>query len=78
MTKTLTIWFSPDEKPVRIGVYQTRDVTIPKYEQYQLWNGLHWQNVVHDLFDAVERDSYRSLFQNNPWRGFTTNQEAGK
>ncbi len=79
MTKKLTKWFGPDEKPVRIGVYE-RDYQHPTY---QYWNGKYWCRCAIGPIDAIT-NTYKSDLQNIsdgreiPWRGFTTNQEAGE
>jgi hypothetical protein len=69
MNKTLTPWFPPHVKPVRVGVYQVEDDRIePKILEnirpiFSYWNGQNWSNM---------RGPKRERF----WRGLAIDPEA--
>lgn len=72
----LTRWFSPKEKPVHIGVYQTDAKVYPGYVigrkdhiGYQHWNGKHWGLFSNSKEDAVRQAHVKSNFQKNYFRG---------
>lgn len=68
----LTPWFSGDQKPVRVGVYQRHYINHKGYIElrYCWWNGYgfctSWKSP-----DSAERnkDMGLSLEQQMPWRG---------
>ncbi len=66
----LTPWFSGDQKPVRVGVYQ-RDIFGKGIEVYSYWNGNYWCFYSSSVSGAVMKDGLHleSAEQNLPWRG---------
>lgn len=65
----LTPWFPASVKPVRDGVYQTRPVRNTDGPEYQHWNGVFWGRVCSTSNSAYLDRNYRSIFQNDQWRG---------
>jgi hypothetical protein len=65
----LTPWFSGDQKPVRVGVYERKHVwEVPVYAY---WNGEWWGTGAFRKHRAVHKDyiGRPSMHQNLPWRG---------
>ena len=54
---TVTQWFSGDEKPVHIGLYE-RQYDSGNYIEY--WDGLEWRYPV---------SQWPAFIQDVPWRG---------
>ena len=78
MTKKVTRWFHPPEKPVRIGVYQTK--RLPQHacwviEGFSHWNGKKFgmQHSKKEL--ARDFPEYSEAMQDKTWRGFTEEQK---
>lgn len=77
MTKKMTRWFQPHEKPVRVGVYQTRIVRKSAWwvaEGFSHWNGKEFgmQQSTKEL--ARDFPEYSEAVQDKSWRGFTEDQ----
>lgn len=62
----LTPWFTGDQKPVRVGVYQRKQ---GESSHYSYWCGDPWGASAHDMMSAKAYSPYASLSQNLPWRG---------
>lgn len=78
MTKKMTRWFEPHEKPVRAGVYQTK--RLPQHacwviEGFSHWNGKKFgmQHSKKEL--ARDFPEYSEAMQDKTWRGFTEEQK---
>ncbi len=68
----LTPWFTGDQKPVRVGVYQRKNSRHEQYvtaTHYSYWDGAEWCASAHDTLLAKSYCAYASLSQNLPWRG---------
>ena len=68
----LTPWFSGDQKPVRVGVYQRKNSEYEHYiptSHFSYWDGAAWCASAHDMLLARAYSRYVSLSQNLPWRG---------
>lgn len=72
----LTPWYPGDVKPVRVGVYQTKN-QIDKGAVYQRWNGLFWC-LCCDTPDRAATWDDQSLFQRSKWRGLAQPPRRGK
>lgn len=80
MTKKMTRWFGPDEKPVRVGVWQVCDAwecDSKEKHGFQYWNGSYFGlfAISAEKSESHLYASSRSCFQKHHWRGFTTDQE---
>lgn len=64
----LTPWFPADVKPVRVGVYETRDVSVYG-SKYQCWNGKWWGCYSFDVKKAYKDRRGKSCCQCVEWRG---------
>ena len=64
----LTPWFPGHIKPVRPGVYQTDSDGYPE-PLFQHWNGRFWGCAYTSVDNAAVNNSWRSMFQNDAWRG---------
>jgi len=65
MQDTLTPWYPPHIKPVRVGVYET-DTRIGRYQH---WNGQFWGPYDPDARTAWLWKHARSGRQSPRWRG---------
>lgn len=65
MQNTLTPWYPPHIKPVRVGVYET-DTRIGRYQH---WNGQFWGPYDPDVELAAYSHDMRSGYQSPRWRG---------
>ena len=67
----LTPWFSGDQKPVRVGVYQRKYVDQPNFSfaLYAYWDGLRFGSYGHTPAEAKHHKDTQSNIQNLPWRG---------
>ncbi len=65
----LTPWFSGDQKPVRMGVYQRAYADAG--EKYCYWDGQYWGSptVTAKGADHWSFATNESIYQNLPWRG---------
>jgi hypothetical protein len=69
MSQKLTDWFPADVKPVRVGVYQTRQGEEFS-DWFQFWNGTFWSEssgYVDGAFRSQGRPS--EGFNEVEWRG---------
>lgn len=66
MTNTLTPWYPPHIKPVRVGVYETRVIFMSEGENYQYWDGTQWGYCAHRPEYCT---NFPSELQNRCWRG---------
>ena len=76
MTKKMTRWFKPPEKPVRKGVYQIRSLYSNKIFSY--WTGSKWlwsYDTPHAAAHAVAHEKWNTEWQDKSWRGFTEKQK---
>lgn len=66
----LTSWFSGDQKPIRVGVYE-RKYHNTRSRFYCYWNGCCWSVWALTVGQASYLTDYedRSIAQNLPWRG---------
>ncbi|GJH22471.1 hypothetical protein CBA19CS22_38035 [Caballeronia novacaledonica] len=69
MEKTMTEWYPPHVKPVRVGVYMTNALG----GRFQYWNGERWGGYASYERAAVDPQTARleSRFQCVEWRGLT-------
>ena len=65
MSDTLTPWYPPHIKPVRVGVYETNT----RIGRYQHWNGKFWGLFDPDAELAADSHDCRSFYQSPSWRG---------
>ncbi len=71
----LTPWFSGDQKPVRVGVYERKygEADDDEAGLYCYWDGLHWhawEATAYGAYIHVNlRNPHYSAFQYEPWRG---------
>jgi hypothetical protein len=72
MSKLMTEWYPANIKPVHRGVYEKLDVEGKN--GYQRWNGAFWSTWCNSP-QVAEMSDDMSLFQNDPWRGFTKEQK---
>ena len=78
MTKKMTRWFEPHEKPVRVGVYQTK--RLPQFacwvtEGFSHWNGKEFGMQQSTTEIARDFPEYSEAVQDKSWRGFTEEQK---
>ena len=66
MKVTKTNWYSGDQKPVRIGVYE-REYWHGFLFCY--WNGEYWERSFETAHEGLKREA--SIYQDLPWRGVT-------
>ena len=71
MTKKMTRWFQPHEKPVRKGVYEIKDFNPNTVFAY--WNGHKWM-CSFDAIDIASHCRYETSWQDKSWRGFMKDQ----
>lgn len=73
---TITQWFTPNDPPVNIGVYQTCEEGEQFFHMhgYQFWDGEAWGLFNTSPFTAMKEKNNYSSFQNNYWRGLTEKQ----
>lgn len=72
----LTPWFSGDEKPVRVGVYQ-RNYAHPNKKTgtvFNYWNGICWGIYGTTVNEAIKYGYINSDFKKLPWRGVLKNE----
>lgn len=65
----VTLWFTKDIKPVRVGVYEVYDELV-NYSVFQHWDGKFWGLVDITPKRAQTWEAIYSVHQNLPWRGF--------
>ena len=67
---SMTPWFEPDQKPVRVGVYQTRlGISHHSYDGWCYWNGLFWAGAQGTKRAAEHYKFMPSIEQDRQWRG---------
>jgi len=65
----LTCWFSGDQKPVRVGVYQQMN---GMYLGYQYWDGKLWRGFCGSpqaAYNVRKFSPAADSHQNDKWRG---------
>ena len=67
---TETGWYTGDQKPVRVGVYERRS-GFDGFIYYSWWNGNQWGINCYWAESAQANNDNPSQFQNLPWRGLT-------
>jgi len=73
----MTPWFPGDQKPDRVGVYET-DGRGSSFIFYQFWNGEFWGVAGESIEEAMNASSRRSWFQNESWRGLSSDPAVAK
>ena len=68
MKPKTTGWYSGDQKPVRVGVYQ-REYAPADPLWYCWWNGQAWGMGCPTPEQAEQCKHHISLAQSKPWRG---------
>ena len=63
----LTQWFKHNEKPINIGVYERKFISITR--SYSYWNGKHWAVCCDDVITAFMARKQLSTYQDLYWRG---------
>lgn len=66
----LTGWYSGDQKPVRVGVYQQTNGNFRL--GYQYWDGKLWRSwckTPEDAYRVREGLPAAPVYQNDQWRG---------
>lgn len=69
MRDQFTGWFPADVKPVRIGVYQTRDA---EKTVFQMWDGHAWCLMADSVDLAGMWFGYESINSDPTWRGLAS------
>ena len=65
----LTGWYTGDQKPERVGVYERYDKWW-RGQCYSFWNGEHWLRNEHSAKGAaIVPDHHISTDQKWDWRG---------
>jgi hypothetical protein len=72
---TMTDWFPPHIKPVRVGVYEIKYIGKGSHESYMwaTWNGKKWSSGSYNLSDGNHKN-FDVANQKKFWRGFTKEQ----
>ena len=68
----LTPWYPPNQKPARVGVYETRleRGMVHPWDGFCIWTGEHWCPAQHSPRNAHFEGSYMaSSVQRRHWRG---------
>ena len=69
----LTEWYSGEQKPVRVGVYERLMKPMGDLCMYAYWDGRRWFRTewsVHGpLTTSQSKPSCVSMYQYEPWRG---------
>ena len=74
MNETRTQWFSPEQKPIYIGVYERNYVcSIRKC----WWDGVCFSMAYSGDYDML-RNFERSVVQDIKWRGLANNPKGKK
>ncbi len=63
----LTPWFSGDQKPIRVGVYEVK-YPFP-FPVYSYWDGADWKTITISVKAAYKHKRFADKVQNLPWRG---------
>lgn len=69
MSANVTPWFLKNEKPARVGAYQTR---LDEYDEsigFQYWDGKKWGVYGYSAQDAFRCRLAKSQWQRPHWRG---------
>ena len=75
----LTDWFPADVKPVRTGVYETKQQNMFHGTRFQFWNGKFWCAYTSTAEDAARAsNSNKSSVHNPAWRGRANNPKRKK
>ena len=64
----LTPWFTPDQKPVRIGFYETK-LSGMHGLFFSYWNGNKWSVGWDSLAKAASKPFHDASYQDKSWRG---------
>lgn len=65
---TVTSWFDPDVRPVRVGVYERIAPELGGWRCYSLWTGAFW-GISADTPNEAAMCPHQSNQQGWPWRG---------
>jgi hypothetical protein len=70
---SVTAWFPPDIKPVRVGVYERANCAGGRFSR---WNGHYWETSFDGdvtkgkvVTPRYRVSGFRSMYQQCPWRG---------
>lgn len=66
-----TGWYSGDQKPVRVGLYEVKNRDDSRRVGYKWWDGKRWSLFRRNLQEAVAFNRKPSGFQESIWRGLT-------
>ncbi len=77
MAEKLTTWFPGGIKPKRKGVYQQLFGTRGKVG-YQYWDGRQWYSWCERPEHAQNKIPAANCFQNDKWRGLSSNPKDTK
>lgn len=69
MKAHVTPWFTKNEKPTRVGPYETRQDEDDRGIGFQYWDGKKWGIWSYDTKDAFRCRRAKSQWQRPQWRG---------
>lgn len=70
-----TKWFGPEQKPVRVGAYET---SFHGFDGFSWFDGCMWGNqsqTHHGALERWEQDKHDGAEQDKTWRGLAEKPE---